>query len=723
MAKAGDKTANAEECIPLVSPDRPAANPETDDTLGHAPFARNLARNIARFSPSDGMVLGLYGAWGSGKSTVLNFVEFFLRDSPEESRTAIIRFNPWWFSGQEDLTHVFFDELLAGLRELTAGKKNLREKFERLQKRVDKFANITAELEIPYASRTAKAWKTLRQTTLLKRKEEIESALKGLSSRILVIIDDIDRLTENEIRQMFRLIKAVANFRNVIYLVAFDRRVVAAALKQQQMSGEDYLAKIIQIPFELPLPDRFALRTMFGNRLNELLALTPDELFNSEDMADLYAEGIEHFIETPRDILRLTSSLALTYPAVRSEVNAVDFIVIEAIRIFSPSVYDLVRRNPDIFCDESLKFAVTAEDFREFHASWLKNLGESVQLKREEQGPVKEIMMRLFPRLAAFNTVPNFFSRTRTGRVRPISNVEIFPIYFRLSVPETAVSRAEFLATLQLSEEKLAKNLDDSSKAHRPDGTAKSRAFVELLPDFAGTISADKVPTILNALLIAADPIMGSERFRGSFFPPISWLLNKAVGELLERIPKSDRFQILREAFRKSESVGAMMWLVHTLGQEHGKYGAEKPAAEEPTISIEDLQELEGLAIEKVRAAAKNGNLLEIPNLALVLRDWESCTGLDEVKKWVQESVDDDASLPRLLCAILSAQYVNGKLEYRLDPEWLRSYIEPSSIFGRARKIEADTSLLALQRAAAAQFVREIEIRKRGENPSDPFQR
>ncbi len=186
MAKAGDKTANAEECIPLVSPDRPATNPETDDTLGHAPFARNLARNIARFSPSDGMVLGLYGAWGSGKSTVLNFVEFFLRDSPEESRTAIIRFNPWWFSGQEDLTHVFFDELLAGLRELTAGKKNLREKFERLQKRVDKFANITAELEIPYASRTAKAWKTLRQTTLLKRKEEIESALKGLSSRILL---------------------------------------------------------------------------------------------------------------------------------------------------------------------------------------------------------------------------------------------------------------------------------------------------------------------------------------------------------------------------------------------------------------------------------------------------------------------------------------------------------------------------------------------------------
>jgi predicted KAP-like P-loop ATPase len=217
---------------------------------------------------------------------------------------------------------------------------------------------------------------------------------------------------------------------------------------------------------------------------------------------------------------------------------------------------------------------------------------------------------------------------------------------------------------------------------------------------------------------------MGSERFRGSFFPPISWLLNRVVAELLERIPKSDRLQSLRDAFRKSESIGAMMWFVHTLGQEHGKYGAEKPAAAKPsTISVEELQELEGLALDKVRAAAKSGNLLEIPNLALVLRDWEACVGLDEVRKWVQESVDDDASLPRLLCAILSAQYANGKLEYRLDPEWLQSYIDPSSIFDRAEKIAADTSLPELQRTAAGQFVLEFEIRRRGENPSDPFQR
>jgi len=108
-----------------------------------------------------------------------------------------------------------------------------------------------------------------------------------------------------------------------------------------------------------------------------------------------------------------------------------------------------------------------------------------------------------------------------------------------------------------------------------------------------------------------------------------------------------------------------MMWLVHTLGQEHGKYGAERPAAAEPTIGIEELQELEGLVIEKVRAAAKNGDLMEIPDFALVLRDWESCVGLDEVRKWVQESVDNDARLPRFLCAILSAQYANGRLEYR----------------------------------------------------------
>ena len=56
-------------------PDTPGRDPERDDQLGYAPFAKHLARAVARVTPTNGLVIGLYGPWGSGKTTVLNFVE------------------------------------------------------------------------------------------------------------------------------------------------------------------------------------------------------------------------------------------------------------------------------------------------------------------------------------------------------------------------------------------------------------------------------------------------------------------------------------------------------------------------------------------------------------------------------------------------------------------------------------------------------------------------
>src|SRR5262249_9543177 len=155
---------------------------------------------------------------------------------------------------------------------------------------------------------------------------------------------DVDRLTAEEIRLLFRLIKAVADFPNVIYLVAFDKRVVLEALKTEQVSGESYLAKIVQIPFELPLPGRHALQLMLEQRLQKILIGTPTGLFNPSEWRRAYvdssygsdAHGIKHFIRTPRDIVRLTDTLRLTYRAVSGKVNAVDFITIETLRIHCP---------------------------------------------------------------------------------------------------------------------------------------------------------------------------------------------------------------------------------------------------------------------------------------------------------------------------------------------------------------------------------------------------
>src|SRR5690554_7429653 len=70
-----------------LSADRPSIDPK-DDLFGHAPFASSLADSICRYPGSDGLVLALYGPWGSGKSTVLSYVQHFLERRPESEQRS-----------------------------------------------------------------------------------------------------------------------------------------------------------------------------------------------------------------------------------------------------------------------------------------------------------------------------------------------------------------------------------------------------------------------------------------------------------------------------------------------------------------------------------------------------------------------------------------------------------------------------------------------------------
>ncbi|MDO3523975.1 P-loop NTPase fold protein [Ralstonia pseudosolanacearum] len=68
-----------------LSSDRPSTDP-AQDLFGHAPFAKTLAKAIRGYRGSDGIVLALYGPWGSGKSTVLAYIEHELEQGPEATR-------------------------------------------------------------------------------------------------------------------------------------------------------------------------------------------------------------------------------------------------------------------------------------------------------------------------------------------------------------------------------------------------------------------------------------------------------------------------------------------------------------------------------------------------------------------------------------------------------------------------------------------------------------
>lgn len=430
-----------------LSADRPSTDPK-DDLFGHAPFAKSLADSICRYPGSDGLVLALHGPWGSGKSTVLGYVSHYIEQPPEECRPAIVTFNPWWFSGQENLARAFLGQLQAVLPAKS-------EKFKKLGDLLGDFAEGIGgmiDLSGMTGGSAGKFGKLIGMATKRKPKDvpalksEISKILKEAGKRILVVIDDIDRLTPEETRQLFTVIKALADFPNVVYLLAFDRDVAAHAIEQQSgLPGKRYLEKIIQVPFELPPVDRVALRAALFRRLDQVLGDTSDGLFDQSYWTNVFHDGIDPLIQVPRDVVRFANTLSVTYPAVRGEVNPVDFIALEAIRVFLPDLYDIVRTSPEWFSGHNRndRYEGDGSAAQAFHQQWMNEIPEALRASTQA------LLERIFPKIGRMGYGADWLAEWR--RNLRACHPDVFPIYFRLTVSPGAVRRSEMMALLSLA--------------------------------------------------------------------------------------------------------------------------------------------------------------------------------------------------------------------------------------------------------------------------------
>lgn len=233
-------------------PDQPISALDQDH-LGRGGFASGLARQLKSYRDDRCLVVAFYAPWGAGKSSLLNLLANELARETEASALSpiVIRFNPWNFSSLDSLLSMFFRELQAGAGRSEAKlAKNVQKSFQLL-------SIILAAGEIsPVAGSSfgalsrmfGRGSKALEKKTesLIVVKERINRELRQLNRRIFVLIDDIDRLDQESMRFMFRLIRLNADFDGMTYVLAFDRDVVASVLTQEQgVSGSEYLEKIV----------------------------------------------------------------------------------------------------------------------------------------------------------------------------------------------------------------------------------------------------------------------------------------------------------------------------------------------------------------------------------------------------------------------------------------------------------------------------------------------
>ncbi|AFC45946.1 hypothetical protein MINTM008_50510 [Mycobacterium intracellulare] len=333
-----------QECVnkAMKIPSEDPITDPADDMLGRVGPARRLARRITMFDLQNGLVVGVLGPWGSGKTTFVNFV----RGELATLGVPILDFNPWMFSGAQALVDAFFVEISSQLKL----KRELKE--------------VGADLEAYGEALNGLGWIPLVGTWIDRariinkgvakvmqrsrggissRKAKIAGRLANLRDPIIVVLDDIDRLTTAEIRDVFKLIRLTASFPNVVYITAFDRARVEKALEEEGIRGRDYLEKILPLAIDIPVvPDTILQQQVFKS-LNAAIEGVPSAVdFASDAWPDIFFEIIWPLIRNMRDVRRLELAVRITAGELEGQVQIVDAIALEAIRVFLPDTFLLL---------------------------------------------------------------------------------------------------------------------------------------------------------------------------------------------------------------------------------------------------------------------------------------------------------------------------------------------------------------------------------------------
>lgn len=706
-----------------LSSDRPGTDP-SQDLFGHALFAKHLAASICRIPATEGLVIGLYGPWGSGKTTTLNYIQSYINAMPEAERPVVVSFNPWWFSGHDDLARAFLAQLQAALSEKGAMFKNAIRSLAAYDDAIGATVNaVKPGIGTVVKSILALFKRSPQSIPALKTK--VAGALRQSSQHILLIIDDIDRLTPHEIRQLFTVIKGLADFPNVTYLLSFDRAMAVKAIATQTgLSGDAFLGKIIQVPFELPLVNHASLCQVFLANVNAIVVEHPPELFDSSHWATLFHFGISPFIKTPRDVTRLTNTIRVTYPAVRGEVNVADFIAIETIRVFLPSLYGIIRSNPDQFTGHSRSDRNReVEPLKSFHEAWLSQIPE-----KTAQQSIQSLLQTLFPKLQSVwsNTWHEADREPAWRKARRICSDAVFPVYFRLSVPDGVPSHAEMRALIANGADRtlLRSALLAAKSEILPSGTSKIQIYLKSLPDYIGDIDGDSIQNFVGVFLDIGDDIIEGQNESAGLLTiggdmQISALI---IVPLLRKISPPERRQaILAETIEAGDTLYIAAFLVKVLLGE-----LEKPFMPgEPLIDQETLISLQGTILAKLEKSAESGRLRTHNQLDWLLARWLEWGEADKVKNWVERNTKSDADLITFLTRFgktAVASRIGSPIRtplYRLNPKWLEPYINIAGVAERLRKLLRYMAPAGDESTSKAihQFLIEYDMLQRGEDP------
>lgn len=689
-----------------LSGDRPIEK-ATEDRLGYAPFAKAIAISVVKRAPSDGIVYAIHGPWGSGKTSAVNMLVEAI-DEMEAAKSAddrliVVRFNPWWFSEQSDLTKTFFSEISSTLekkvtKKVAEGLRKVGRQVAGAKDLISGLVNLApgGALFSPFLKDGIEAIKSHfdESESLDSARQELIEALREQGRRILVIVDDIDRLHEDEARQIFRMVKSVADLPNVVYLLVFDREVARRALGETtNVEGPEWLEKIVQASFDLPPVHPVDLRKMLVEGINELIG----DRSSGDDIrtSNILFACVYPYIKTPRDVGRLLNALSVSLPAVIDDVNLADFIAIETIRTFDSKIYDIIRtRQSELVGINSSRMP------RDI------NIGDDIMALVADirKDKVKSSLKRLFPRLESVwsNLHYDGSSVAKWVRERRICTAQHFPTYFIFGPGEDTLREAEITAILKSlgSIDRFSQVVESLSLQKRRNGTTKASLVCDTIQTRCEDIDDSDLVKSAKTFICSGN-VLYPHHDGGQGFGqlPFAWGYWWTLSSMLEKLNQKSRIDVLCHGLDRATELFTLSFVIHALEGQFGLHeGVEQRAPEERTVDEAGLKKLQDKLIDRIRRMSADGSLINQPELSNLLSRWIESDGSDVVRQWSDSLLSNDINVISLVNCTLSrgqthadGDYVTSTF-YQIDKDFARKYVDLDKLAERIMEIDAKTA-------------------------------
>ena len=690
----------------MLSPDLPIAKLE-EDGLNRGSFAESLAKTLVQYSFPSSLTIGLYGEWGSGKTSLLNMV--FENVERIDDSVVVLRFNPWLCSDPKQLVTQFFKQMATAIKL----KKRAADKAWEL---IDQYADILgATSVIPVAGEivaaftkvlTKKAEEETKERTndLQESKNQIIKKLRDEKIKIIVSIDDIDRLSEEEIVAVFQLVKSLADFPNTIYVLAFDYDVVVRALgKVQHGDGKEYLEKIVQVPFEIPAPNIDDIHEALFSKLNRILGDIPEEDWDKETWFELFQQGIKNYIRSIRDVIRYTNVFSLKYELLKNETSAADLLGLTCLQVFEPTVYSKLPSYKDILCGERRSFSHERQKETE------EKVERAINRIAPDDGSVtdleatKNILGTLFPGIKTnmgwSYGVGRGYSRRDSLIRNSIAAPECFDRYFALTLENGAIPTATVRRMVfESSESELA---EETMQIYRE---GKIVRLLEAIEVYAGagngrSIDAERAAIIIKVL--SCNWNFFEVEDKGFFAVPFAWRLLYCVDPLLERMDSEARASLMCSIFENEKvQVSTVALLLQDFENQLGRYAENARESADAVLPLDAVLKLEAIFKERaVKAIDSKVVLRQYHGLRFLwlLEQIAPETAADKKKSMVT----DDVSLVKIIDECTSRGSVAVRIVAKtrtVDRDRLSEFVDLGKAYQRVKKFATENQFFDLPR-------------------------